>query len=52
MPHFRYPEYSTSERQRGLMADKRVSELPRQGFNVVAHRLRLGLKRVWVNPDS
>ena len=31
------------------MAKTRVSELPRRGFNVVAHRLRMGLKRVWSN---
>ena len=31
------------------MAETRVSDLPRRGFSVVSHRLRMGLKRVWVN---
>ena len=31
------------------MAETRFSELSRRGFNVISHRLRLGLKRVWVN---
>ena len=31
------------------MAEIRVGGLPRRGFDVVSHRLRLGLKRVWVN---
>src|SRR5699024_10183812 len=49
MPHFRYSEYRTGERQRGLMAKTRISQLPRRAVNVASHRLRLGLKRVWVN---
>lgn len=31
------------------MAKTRVSQLPRRAVNVASHRLRLGLKRVWVN---
>ncbi|MGC2939290.1 MULTISPECIES: FUSC family protein [unclassified Brevibacterium] len=31
------------------MAESRVGQLPGRAFNVFSHRLRLGLKRVWVN---
>lgn len=31
------------------MAKNRVGELPRRAAHVVAHRLRLGLKRLWAN---
>ena len=34
------------------MAETRVSDLPRRGFSVVSHRLRMGLKRVWGTPAS
>src|SRR5699024_11414002 len=49
LPSLRYSEYSTGERQRGLMATTRVSRLPRRAVDVASHRLRLGLKRVWLN---